>query len=81
VLPPPDDWNGIIRGFKLLYKQNGSSGQQTVILLESESIQTKVVSGLEEYTKYDFQVLAYTSAGDGPKSSVKSVRTLEDGKK
>jgi len=81
VLPPPDDWNGIIRGFKLLYKKKESSGQQTVIRLGSESTQTKVVSGLDKYTEYVFQVLAYTSVGDGVKSSVKSVRTLEDGKK
>jgi len=81
VLPPRDDWNGIIRGFKLLYKKKGSSGQQTVIILGGESIQTKVVIALEKYTEYDFQVLAYTSVGDGTKSPAKSVRTLEDGKR
>ena len=30
--------------------------------------------------EYEFQVLAFTSAGDGVKSSVKVVRTKEDGK-
>ena len=49
--------------------------------VNSESKQTKVVSGLAEYTEYEFQVSAYTSAGDGTKSSVKSVITMEDGKK
>ena len=49
--------------------------------VNSGSTWTKVVSGLEEYTEYEFQVLAYTSAGDGTKSSVKSVITKEDGKK
>ena len=42
---------------------------------------TTVVTGLDKYTEYEFQVLAYTSGGDGPKSCVEVERTLEDGKK
>ena len=38
------------------------------------------VTGLDKYTEYEFQVLAFTSKGDGPKSSVVVVRTKEDGK-
>ena len=39
------------------------------------------VIGLEKYTGYEFQVLAFTSVGDGPKSNVRIKRTKEDGKK
>ena len=39
------------------------------------------VTGLEKFTEYEFQVLAFTSDGDGPKSSVKVERTKEDGKR
>ena len=39
------------------------------------------INGLDNYTEYEFQVLAFTSNGDGPKSSVVVERTLEDGKK
>ena len=39
------------------------------------------VSRLSKYTKYEFQVLAFTFVGDGPKSAVKSETTMEDGKK
>ena len=35
---------------------------------------------LDKYTEYEFQVLAFTSKGDGPKSSVVVERTKEDGK-
>ena len=42
---------------------------------------TKDVTGLDKYTEYEFQVLAFTSVGDGPKSSVEVVRTKEDGVK
>ena len=41
---------------------------------------SKVVSGLDKYTEYEFQVLAFSSKGDGPKSSVVVERTKEDGK-
>ena len=40
-----------------------------------------VINGLDNYTEYEFQVLAFTSHGDGPKSFVVVERTLEDGKK
>ena len=53
----------------------------TMVLVNSGSIRTKVVSGLDEYTEYQFQVLAYTLVGDGPNSSVKYETTMEDGKK
>ena len=80
-LPPADDRNGIITGFKLFYKKKGSSGSQTIEPINSGSIRNKAVTRLDEYTEYEFQVLAYTSVGDGPKSSKKYERTNEDGKK
>ena len=80
-LPPAEDRNGIITGFKLYYKKKGSSGSSTQIAINSGSTLTKVVTGLDEYTEYEFEVLAFTSVGDGPKSSVESERTIEDGKK
>lgn len=39
------------------------------------------VTGLRKYTGYEFQVLARTSVGDGPKSAVEVITTMEDGKK
>ena len=80
-LPPVADRNGIIRGFKLCYKRKDSSGSQTVKTINDGSIWNKVVTGLDKFTEYEFQVLAYTSVGDGPKSSKEYERTNEDGKK
>ena len=80
-LPPEDDRNGVIAGFKLFYMKSGFSKSQTVEDINSGSTLTKDVTGLEKYTEYQFQVLAYTSVGDGPKSSVKAERTEEDSKK
>lgn len=40
---------------------------------------TKNVTGLAKFTEYDFKVLAFTSIGDGPNSTLKSGKTKEDG--
>ena len=80
-LPPAEDRNGVIRGFKLFYKKKGSSGSSTQITINSKLTVTKVVAGLDKYTEYEFEVLAFTSVGNGPNSSVVSERTMEDGKK
>ena len=80
-LPPTDSRNGIITGFKLFYKKKGSSRPSRSLSINSGSTRTKVVTGLDKYTEYQFQVLAFTSAGDGPKSSVKYKTTMQDGKK
>ena len=79
-LPPADSRNGIIRGFKLFYKKKGSAGSSTQIKINSQSTRTQVVTGLDKYTEYEFQVLAFTSVGDGPNGTVMSVQTKEDGK-
>ena len=67
-------------GFKLFFNIKGSDNSSTILLNDSASILTKTVSHLDKFTEYEFQVLAFTSAGDGVKSSVKVVRTKEDGK-
>lgn len=36
--------------------------------------------GMEKFTNYSVQVLAYTQAGDGVRSSVLYIQTKEDGK-
>ena len=80
-LPPADSRNGIIIGFKLFHKKKGSSDLPITVPINSASTLTKDVYGLAKFTEYEFQVLAFTSAGDGPKSSVETMRTKEDGKK
>ena len=79
-LPPADSNNGIIRGFKLFYKKKGYAGLENTELINDGNTFTKTVTGLLMYTEYEFQVLAFTSADDGPKSSKLVERTNEDGK-
>ena len=52
----------------------------TEVLINNAAIRSISVTGLQSGTDYDFQVLAFTSSGDGPKSSVKVARIVVDGK-
>ncbi|XP_068691271.1 protein sidekick-2-like [Montipora foliosa] len=81
-LSPKDSRNGIIRGFKLFINKKGSGNRPDVQLIDvsNVSVYKKTVTGLQGSTEYELQVLAYTSAGDGPKSSVQVVKTKEAGK-
>ena len=63
----------------MFYKRKDSSGSGTILFINSESALNKNVNGLNEYTEYEFQVLAFTAAGDGVNSSVVVERTKEDG--
>ncbi|XP_022808474.1 uncharacterized protein LOC111345455 [Stylophora pistillata] len=77
-LPPVDSRNGIIKGFKVFYKRKDSAGSGIILTINGESTFNKNVTGLNKYTEYEFQVLAFTSVGDGPNSSVVVKRTGED---
>ena len=78
-LPPENARHGNITGFKLFYKEKDSAVSLTVLTYNDVTL-TRDVTGLDKYTEYEFEVLAFTSAGDGPKSAVVVERTKEDGK-
>ena len=80
-LLPADSMNGIIKGYKLFYKKKDSVGSPNIEQINNKTIVSQDLTELEEYTEYECQVLAFTSVGDGPKSTVKSVTTKEDGNK
>ena len=68
-----------ITGFKLFYREKSSAGLSTTLPINSGSTLSQNVVGLDEYIEYEFQILAFTSDGDGPKTPVKVERTKEDG--
>ena len=53
----------------------------SAITITNETTRSRNIGGLEKYTEYEFQVLAFTLGGDGENSSVVVKRTNEDGKK
>lgn len=70
----------IIGGFKLIYRKEDSNDSAIILTINSAAVFTTNVTGLEKYTKYEFRLLAFSSDGDGPMSSVQVERTMEDGK-
>ena len=80
-LPPVGSRHGPITGFKLFYqRKNSSADYPTVLTIQSNSTLNIEITGLRKYSEYEFQVLAFSSDGNGPKSSVQEARTNEDGK-
>ena len=60
-------------------KKRGSDDTPSVQFIDvsNSSVYTKTVSGLQESTEYELQVLAYNAAGEGPKSDVTLVKTMD----
>ena len=75
---PENDKNGIIKGYNITYKdwRTGVEKTQTV---DAPTKQVEL-EGLNEFTKYNISVLAFTLKGDGPPSSTITVTTDEDSK-
>ena len=80
-LPSTDSRHGIIKGFKIFFRRKGSDDRTEILFIYHASIYTAPVTGLAKFTEYEFQVLAFTSVGDGPKSSVGFAKTMEDSKR
>ena len=74
---PIDHQNGIITGYRVYIRKEGSSGAWSV---DDTSSKQWSKSGLDLWTIYDIKISAKTSVGEGPKSSIVKVRTDEDGK-
>ncbi|KAM7435782.1 Protein sidekick-1 [Porites harrisoni] len=77
-LPPEISRNGVILGFTLYYRKNGTSGQANTATVHDGTVLSTTITGLGKFTGYEFQVSAFTCAGDGPRSSVVTERTSED---
>ncbi|XP_041641485.1 protein sidekick-1 [Cheilinus undulatus] len=70
--------NGVILGYKVMYIEKESEISPSVQVVEGEKSMTMFLGGLQKYTLYSLQVLAYTRIGDGPPSNPILLRTKED---
>ena len=75
---PAEHQNGIITGYKVYIRKEGSSGTW---YKEDTSSKQLSKSGLDLWTTYDVKISAKTSIGEGVKSTIVKVRTDEDGKR
>ena len=79
-----EDRNGIIKGYKVIYRAlpNGNNDTKVVnITIESQDTgKTLSLERLNEFTNYSIRVLAFTAIGDGPLSVAEVKQTLQDSK-
>ena len=79
-----EDRNGIIKGYKVIYRAlpNGNNDTKVVnITIESQDTEkTLSLERLNEFTNYSIRVLAFTAIGDGPLSVAEVKQTLQDSK-
>jgi len=64
--------------FQIFYRVAGQA-IETVTRVEGGDIYSYVLSNLESFVVYEFEILAYTRHGVGPKSSTVRGRTFESG--
>jgi hypothetical protein len=79
---PPIDQNGVITMYEVLYEPLETFGgaimsNMTVVNGETRDV---VLTGLEEFVKYNISVRAFTSEGEGPYSDEFTVVTLQASK-
>ncbi|XP_061575564.1 protein sidekick-1-like isoform X2 [Cololabis saira] len=75
---PQAQRNGVILGYKVLYREKDSEGPPSVRAAEGEGNVSLLLRDLSKFTMYVLQVLAYTRMGDGPPSNPVLLRTKED---
>ncbi|XP_056263637.1 protein sidekick-2 isoform X3 [Pseudoliparis swirei] len=76
---PETDRNGLILGYKVVYKEKDSDTAPNFWEVEGNTTHTVQLSGLGKYVLYEIQVLAFTRIGDGRSSSPSILeRTLDD---
>ncbi|XP_040186925.1 protein sidekick-2 isoform X1 [Rana temporaria] len=71
--------NGLILGYKILYKEKDSDNPPYFWLVEGNASRSVQLTNLGKYVLYEIQVLAFTRIGDGVASTPAILeRTLDD---
>ncbi|GAB6032244.1 Down syndrome cell adhesion molecule-like protein 1 [Chamberlinius hualienensis] len=76
--PSSDSVNGILRGYKVLYKPVSDWFDDLAENFNVTLSTALTVSYMEKFTNYSIQVLGMTKAGDGPRSNPVFCKTLDD---
>ena len=66
--------NGIIKGYKIFYKNEAE--EERFEDIDDATVYQKLLNELFANTWYNVSMVAYTSVGDGVRSSYKMLKTL-----
>ena len=72
--------NGILLGYRIFMWKESEGSAFSLNTTVAGATYFKRFEELSKWTTYCFQITAFTSVGDGPKSDADCVRTFEDGK-
>ncbi|KAM3662197.1 protein sidekick-1 isoform 2-T2 [Ammospiza maritima maritima] len=76
---PESEQNGLILGYKILYKARDLDSEPKSQTVRGNHTQSVLLSGLRKFVLYELQVLAFTRIGDGvPSSPAVTERTKDD---
>ncbi|XP_062359287.1 protein sidekick-1 [Cinclus cinclus] len=76
---PESEQNGLILGYKVLYKAKDLDSEPKSQTVRGNHTQSVLLSGLRKFVLYELQVLAFTRIGDGvPSSPAVTERTKDD---
>ncbi|XP_010577031.1 PREDICTED: protein sidekick-2 [Haliaeetus leucocephalus] len=76
---PEADCNGLILGYKVMYKEKDLDTRAQFWLAEGNASRSAQLTGLGKYTLYEIRVLAFTRIGDGvPSQPPVLEQTLDD---
>ncbi|KAM4892049.1 protein sidekick-1 [Sylvia borin] len=76
---PESEQNGLILGYKILYKAKDLDSEPKSQTVRGNHTQSVLLSGLRKFVLYELQVLAFTRIGDGvPSSPAVTERTKDD---
>ena len=66
--------NGVIKGYKIYYKSEAE--EERFVDTDDATVSQKLLNSLFANTWYNISMVAYTSVGDGIRSSYKMKKTL-----
>ncbi|XP_063270838.1 protein sidekick-1 isoform X2 [Prinia subflava] len=76
---PESEQNGLILGYKILYKARDLDSEPRSHTVRGNHTQSALLSGLRKFVLYELRVLAFTRIGDGvPSSPPVTERTKDD---
>ena len=78
---PEEAVHGILRGYRVFYRKSTNLEQKYRNETTEAGAQKLEIKGLDKYTEYELQVVAFTRKGDGVESKRFVVSTDEDGKR
>ncbi|XP_014677223.1 PREDICTED: Down syndrome cell adhesion molecule-like protein 1 homolog [Priapulus caudatus] len=77
--PPFNESDGILQGYKICVRTRRRRDDfQEEIRTKTTTVLKTTIHGLEKYSNYSIQVLAYTRTGDGMRSDPVHITTLQD---